>query len=528
MTSFEWRPGNKYGHTAEPAYNVVSYTWGRYELRGAMLPDVRAIDIQGLMWNVPRIHPAHFSAQNFKRLIQKATTYQCRMARYLKPDCLQTEYLWLDVACIDQHDESRKMSEIGRQATIFKHAETALIWLTSHHTEQLASVLETFARAIGDVTESATTVSLTGSLTTAAGALDLLLQDPWFSSLWTLQEAFLRKDALLLSTQGECVSIGEIYAEVDLRVLTVCCVPVCLVPASDIQEMLHLDEMADIVRLRDLVQKSGLGLLHSDSPLALYTCAQFRNTMYALDRIYGIMQIFEFRLGSAAEGVEHKSFTLLELEDQLGAALLEKWPIKSQLHIHTKPATYGRSWRVSETSELPEVASEMEDDLDDQDVGHCHFSTQRIGNALWGHFKGKVCQLADLAAVWKVWSDHHPRRAWPFTSSTNPLQQIALDATDALRAAPASLHALNQLVQKDETPHELCWTLVQMFGDRIVVLSLGQRKAGKGLLLISEEVDSFVYWHRIGICYWKAYETDDAFLTDREDRRWWELQGLFG
>lgn len=34
-------------------------------------------------------------------------------------------------------------------------------------------------------------------------AVEQLLRDPWFSSLWALQEAYLRDDAVLLSQSGE-------------------------------------------------------------------------------------------------------------------------------------------------------------------------------------------------------------------------------------------------------------------------------------------------------------------------------------
>lgn len=34
----------------------------------------------------------------------------------------------------------------------------------------------------------------------------IILGDPWFSSLWTLQELIMRTDALILGKQGETVS----------------------------------------------------------------------------------------------------------------------------------------------------------------------------------------------------------------------------------------------------------------------------------------------------------------------------------
>ncbi|KAL2799239.1 hypothetical protein BJX66DRAFT_293412 [Aspergillus keveii] len=43
-----------------------------------------------------------------------------------------TDFLWLDVACIDQRPNSREnASEIGRQAKICKRAQDVYVWLTS-------------------------------------------------------------------------------------------------------------------------------------------------------------------------------------------------------------------------------------------------------------------------------------------------------------------------------------------------------------------------------------------------------------
>ena len=518
MTSHEWQRGNKYGRFTEPTYNVVSYTWGRYNIKETSMPDVKAVSIRGLTWDVPRIDPAHFSAQDFEYLIQKCIIHR---PNQIEPDSVPPEHLWLDIACIDQEDEKIKRLEIGRQAKIFEHAETALIWLNHQNTEQLGQSLEKFVGAI----EQIETDAAVGSAGTAAEALDLILQDPWFSSLWTLQEAFLRKDAVLLSLQGESVSI-KICPRADLRVLTLCCTDLSLASVPHLEKIMHASDWTDMIRLKSSVQKSGLGLLHSDSPFILYT----RRTKHELDRIYGIMQIFDLRLGSTAQGAEDKAFTLLELEYQLGAALLEKWPVKSQFHIHMKPVALGQSWHISESSEFPELCLEYERPSEGWFNPQCRLSTLEVGEATWGYFKGKACRFEELAAAWKHWSYYHPRRAWPsrttFISTDLPLQWIALDATDALRESPSSLKALNQLITpRDETQHEVCSTLVQMFGHRIIVLAMSQEA---GLILLRGQAGEFQYWQRLGICCWSAHETDDDFILGRDTSRWWDLEGPFG
>ena len=285
-----------------------------------------------------------------------------------------------------------------------------------------------------------------------------------------------------------------------------------------------------MIRLKGAIQKSGLGLLHSENPLMLYTGARFRRTKYELDRIYGIMQIFDLRLGSTAQGAEEKTFTLLELKNQLGAALLEKWPIKSQFHVHMKSIALGQSWHISESSEFPKLFIEFESSPYEWFEAQCRLSTLEVGDVTWRYFKGKACPFEELATAWKYWSDFHPRIVWPtgttFSPTNHPLQWVALDAADALREAPSSLKALNQLITpKDETQHEVSSTLVQMSGHSIIVLAMSQET---GLILLREQTGKLEYWQRLGVCYWSAKETDDDFLHGRDSSRWWDLEGLFG
>ena len=149
MTSLEWQPGDKYGEHIQPRYNAVSYTWGRFSLdveedkkeekeekektqeskkkketkKMKKNRNITAIEIKGIDWIVPRINPEHFGADNFWRLIQQT----CESVNGTRE---KTDFLWLDVACINQKDTLEKMAEIGRQAVIFHGAQRVYIWLT--------------------------------------------------------------------------------------------------------------------------------------------------------------------------------------------------------------------------------------------------------------------------------------------------------------------------------------------------------------------------------------------------------------
>ena len=167
MTSLKWQPGDKYGGHVQPRYNAVSYTWGRFSLdveedkeegekeKGEMRENkkkketkkmkknrnVTAIAVKGIDWTVPRISPDHFSTDNFRRLIQQT----CESVDGAKE---RTDFLWLDVACINQKNTLEKLAEIGRQAVIFHGAQRVYVWLTKVHRDW-------FSHAVRDLFQSA-------------------------------------------------------------------------------------------------------------------------------------------------------------------------------------------------------------------------------------------------------------------------------------------------------------------------------------------------------------------------------------
>ena len=148
MESFEWQPGDIYGGRTAPSYNAVSYTWGRYGLdrRGVRKKkvhrNVKAIKIDGISWAVPRVDPKHFTADQLQKLIQKACTTGSDLENPI-------EFLWLDVACIDQKDPRQKMAEIGRQAVIFSGAQQVFVWLTKLHDDSLERIMTTLVSCSG-------------------------------------------------------------------------------------------------------------------------------------------------------------------------------------------------------------------------------------------------------------------------------------------------------------------------------------------------------------------------------------------
>jgi hypothetical protein len=107
-----------YGGQADPAYNILTYTWGRWAR-----PVGPAIEVKGVPWKIPPIDPAHFSVDDFLQVIKRISE--------------DTEFIWIDIACIDQENEALKLDEIGRQAAIFDKAERTFIWLNHCQANEL-------------------------------------------------------------------------------------------------------------------------------------------------------------------------------------------------------------------------------------------------------------------------------------------------------------------------------------------------------------------------------------------------------
>lgn len=122
MTSQEWRPGNLYGSDKEPHYAILSYTWGRFEV-----PDGPRLNVKGIDWQIPSIDPAHFTVAALGRLLEQIGS--------------EYDYLWIDIACIDQKRDKEKMKEVGRQAAIFKGAKKGI---SLDHSDELDAAAMSF------------------------------------------------------------------------------------------------------------------------------------------------------------------------------------------------------------------------------------------------------------------------------------------------------------------------------------------------------------------------------------------------
>lgn len=396
MTSHEWAPGNRYGAHQSPAYNAITYTWGRYRLRDPTIsPDIRALTIHGVPWPIPRVTPEHFTREQFHAVVQSAVANKT----VLIEDCSSQwsseldnedndddaegpiEFLWLDVACIDQRrDQPSAAAEIARQGDIFRGARRVFVWLTTfgeaEDVQALFGALLNVQKWEFGVRFKGWQVAPAAYLKTMHHSLQRLLTDPWFSSLWTLQEAFLRPDAYFLSREGELVAcsdaaavpVGSAWAKAlfawNFNTLVSKCASlarlvehVLATKEPDEDQRCALQGCLALLRARvDLLQFGDGG-----NPLIALVASNERTTSREVDRVYGIQQIFGFRLGASAprevaeaelRGGLTRTFTREELEEELGEALVATFPVLSQIHALIAPVDFGKGWHIGAKSRI--------------------------------------------------------------------------------------------------------------------------------------------------------------------------------
>lgn len=403
MTSHVWQPGNIYGGVASPTYNIITYTWGRWMLRHPEdLPHVKAIDIKGVEWDIPRIDPRHFTSDEFLATIRRSmgptpayagrseppTQNQLRK-RWQAEDRIPedeeatrlrrqeaelqrlrvrpkySEFLWLDVACIDQRPGSPDSAiEIGRQGDIFRGAQHVFIWLTTLNDQDLytllsnASLIYKYDRVLHHIS------SVDLDMVSVQTSLERLCTDPWFSSLWTLQEAYLRPDGMFLSRNAQLADDSnkrmedqwhEFSFSLGILAFNIRCLYIHVFRGRASRAGLELKE-----RYLTLTRRIGVVNLDRTNPLTPYVASKERTTSREEDRVYGIQQIFGFHLGASAPNGPRRFYPRHELEVELGKAILAKYPISSHLFVATSPVEFGDGWRIAPNSRIIESAPKSE------------------------------------------------------------------------------------------------------------------------------------------------------------------------
>jgi Heterokaryon incompatibility protein (HET) len=527
MTSVERTRESSYGQDEAPNYGILSYTWGRFETDSG-----GHLNISGVQWPIPAIEISHFSVEQFESVLRRMTS----SAEQWKSRSYSYDYVWLDVACINQdkskESEAEKMHQVGRQAGIFRRAKEAYIWLNRLDPDQLSNCVQDLLKTTYKIAKKE--CDFEEVLWSLIISLETLFQDPWFSSLWTLQESVLKRNAFIVDKNGDFVIAPGPWAGQDTRVLLIDISTACELLATLLDPTRRTGhnrtvtysqsrEFEGLQILEGLIVKSGVGFSLSMNPNIQYGVAQFRQTKYEEDRIYAIMQVYGFRLGKTVN--PKKEYTAAQLEVQFLIAICQV-PLLSQAFIHMKDNARGQSWAITSETTVPRRLHKIL-------ASREHLSNAckiRVANRSCASFDGMVCTLGELKNHWVVSGKHIISNApvgtalsifldhnkailrdlagvsceWPpYTNEVDDNAEFVTETSpDALR-------------QSLETVQELCDRVSNTFGaDNVYVLYLGRSTyvstIDLGIILIRQKSGILPWcvrrdlWVRVGVCVWTA------------------------
>lgn len=556
MTSYERQEGNLYGSFQEPLYSVLSYTWGRFEDKSPTSP---TLNVAGITWRVPAIDQNYFTTTSFQRVIHKT--------RRLSGN----RFLWLDIACIDQEDYQVKMEEVGRQAGIFANAEQAFVWLWTLPADRLKSSILTLSyecRELYHAWMAAEGASRQGFAATVDGlsriraSVDAILDDFWFSSLWTLQEEGLRRYAVVLSHEGEPVDqpgesfesvyqksknaykpIGVRFRRKNVRLHYIYVHIHTLIHGLNVTSWLlshsHWRAMFQHNDLRDTFDHILQRLEHSrhdgassgSNPNIYYGRASRRQVTDPLDRIYGVIGLYNIQVGTAKgpQATALAPYTLEQLEEEFVIELNRKSALLGQLFIHQTAPKAGESWKIAQNIRVPRTFMDWDGAMFTCD--DCSIAT--LPDALT-EIQGRISSFENLVAFWKIAHangidngysliirmDDYVCEENPMMPYLNPLESDSTSDMDYIE------------VQRTVDG------LIRTFGeDRLAVIHLGGRTIGRyegqpevlyvaGLLILYDDNDRG-RCRRIGLCQWYG-EGHECFPTGRAHLHWEMYKGTLG
>jgi hypothetical protein len=132
------------------------------------------------------------------------------VALYRLRSTQESIFLWIDQICIDQTDRRDKEQQIPLMGLIYTHATNTVIWLGDENGEEPSLAFETmeyvYARLqLSDVqitTDDFERLDFPPPTHRAWHAVRQLLQRPWLSRLWTIQEAVLSRNLFVKCGQA--------------------------------------------------------------------------------------------------------------------------------------------------------------------------------------------------------------------------------------------------------------------------------------------------------------------------------------
>ncbi|KAH9204255.1 heterokaryon incompatibility protein-domain-containing protein [Leptodontidium sp. 2 PMI_412] len=145
------------------------------------------------------------------------------------------QLVWIDQICINQGDEDEKLDQIYRMGKIYSKATKVFIWLgpTANESDLALESMEGMLHQVMRLNEATAAredlpLNLASAINTKHGQIyGHLFSRPWFRRLWTMQEALLARELVVMCG----------YREVDFELLVALAYQVHLYGSLDIIQL---------------------------------------------------------------------------------------------------------------------------------------------------------------------------------------------------------------------------------------------------------------------------------------------------
>jgi hypothetical protein len=146
-----------------------------------------------------------------------------------------SQLVWIDQICINQEDQDEKLDQIFRMGEIYSKAAKVFIWLgpTANKSDVALENMERMVNAVVRLNDATALrqelhPNIAAELNTTLGQLyGHLFSRPWFRRLWTVQEALLARELVVMCG----------YREVDFELLHELAYQILLYGSMDIIEL---------------------------------------------------------------------------------------------------------------------------------------------------------------------------------------------------------------------------------------------------------------------------------------------------
>lgn len=167
-----------------PPYRALSYAWGSAEV-------LQTITLEG------------------QQLAIRKNLFDFLQMFYYSADAVG--YLWIDQLCIDQDNDIERSCQVQMMGEIFSKAQEVIAWIGT-----TADSSDEMMKRIGDIERRATTSeaqvdniwrsSLSDGSDVSSGVFDFifLMQRPYWSRLWIIQELALAKHVQIYCGTAQC------------------------------------------------------------------------------------------------------------------------------------------------------------------------------------------------------------------------------------------------------------------------------------------------------------------------------------